>query len=134
LTCHLLAPAPAVVSFETVRELCSLASANGLHTRSDGNLASGSTKERQGPQAMPFQCFISDHPLSTDDLAGVATRQDCGLTPGWRGIVWVSQIQTSERFLDPDQGFGGHWRIRGNVIVAGDQQLMNRIEELYRNR
>jgi hypothetical protein len=34
----------------------------------------------------------------------------------------------------PVQGFGSHWRVWGNVVVAGDEQLMDRIEELYHDR
>jgi predicted outer membrane repeat protein len=121
LVWHWLAAPPAAVSFETARELRVFALARGLQTCNDG-----------GNDGTIF--FISDRRLSADDLLQVATRRDCGLTPSWRGIVWATQISTPTLFIDPTQGLGGHWRVWGNVMVAGDVQLMDRIEELYRNR
>jgi hypothetical protein len=78
--------------------------------------------------------FIADHLLSADDLLPVATRRDCGLTAGWRGIVWAAQASTPSLTIHPEHGIGGYCRVWGNVIVAGDKQLLDRIEELCRQR
>jgi hypothetical protein len=76
--------------------------------------------------------FLADHPLTLDDLEPLGTRRDCGLTPVWRGILWVSQIRTESMTIHPEQ-LGGKWRVWGNVVGAGDEDLMDRIEELYRS-
>jgi hypothetical protein len=116
-----LAAPPAPVGFETARELRSFVDASGLQTRDDG-----AAKNRI--------FFITDHAVSSDDMEAVATLRDCGLTPSWRGILWVTQIRAATTTVYPTQGFGGKWRVWGNVIVAGDEQLMDLIEELYRNQ
>jgi hypothetical protein len=121
LAWHCLAPPPAAISFETAQELHVFACASGLHTCNDGRYDSSTF-------------FIADHPITSEDIAALLTRRDSGLTPRWRGIVCAAQIRTPGYFLDPEQGFGGHWRVWGNVIVAGDLQLMDRLEELSRNR
>jgi hypothetical protein len=118
---HWLAAPPEAVTFETAHELRAFACTHGLQTCNDG-----------GNSGTFF--FISDHLLRTDDLAAVATRRDCGLTPGWRGVVWAAQASTPSLTIHPEYGLGGHWRVWGNVIVAGDAQLMDRIEEVYRRR
>jgi len=78
--------------------------------------------------------FIADHLVTLDDLEEVLTRRDCGLTPAWRGILWVCQIHDTPWFtaLDTDH-VDGKRRVWGNVLVAGDEDLMDRIEELYAN-
>jgi hypothetical protein len=121
LVWHRLAAPPIAVSFETARELRVFASAQGLQTCNDG--ANDGTI-----------FFIADHLLCADDLTAVATRRDCGLTSGWHGIVWAAQARTPLMTIHPEDSFGGHWRVWGNVIVAGDVQLMDRLEELYRQR
>jgi hypothetical protein len=77
--------------------------------------------------------YVADHPVTLDDLELVATRRDCGLTPAWRGILWVSQINGDITSLNPE-AIGGKWRIWGKVLVAGDVELMDRIEELSRSK
>jgi hypothetical protein len=109
------------VGFETARELRSFVDASGLQTRNDG-------------AANDRLFFITDHVVTVKDMEALATRRDCGLTPGWRGILWATQISASISTVYPTQGFGGKWRVWGNVVVAGDEQLMDRIEELYRNK
>ena len=116
-----LAAPPAPVGFETARELRSFVDASGLQTRDDG-----------APNGGLF--FITDHALTVKDMEAVATRRDCGLTPSWRGILWATQISASTSTVYPTQGFGGKWRVWGNVVVAGDEDLMDHIEELYRNQ
>jgi hypothetical protein len=121
LVCHWMAAPPAAVSFKTARELRVFASLHGLQTCNDG-----------ATDGTIF--FIADHLLSADDLAQVASRRACGLTPGWRGIVWAAQARKPAWTIQPEHSLGGHWRVWGNVIVAGDAQLIVRIEELYRGQ
>jgi hypothetical protein len=118
LAWHWLMAPPAPISFETAQELRSFAVANGLEARNDG-------------KADSTIFYISDHPLSRDDIVAVATRRDFGRTPSWRGVVWAAQVKSPSTTTYPIQGFGSHWRLWGKMIVAGDAQLMDRIEELY---
>jgi hypothetical protein len=61
--------------------------------------------------------------------------RDCGLTPAWRGILWVCQIESrAERLGLQVEAIGGKWRVWGNVLVAGDEDLMDRIEEFYEDK
>ena len=78
--------------------------------------------------------FIADHLVTLNDVEEVLTRRDCGLTPAWRGILWVCQIHDTPWFtaLATDH-VDGKRRVWGNVLVAGDEDLMDRIEELYAN-
>ena len=111
---------PRVPEFATAQELKSFAISSGLICHC-GN-GSGSVYNNY---------FLADHPIAIDDLAGVSTRRDCGLTPAWRGVLWVCPLGR----LGPYPEFiGGKWRVWGNVLVAGDEPLMDRIEELYRNK
>jgi hypothetical protein len=121
LVCYWLAAPPAAVSFETARELRAFAAANGLETCND-----------IGNEGLTF--FIGDHPIRRNDIAPLCSRRDCGLTPIWRGVVWAAQIRTSLYTIEPEQSSRGHWRVWGNVTVGGDEQLMDRIEELYLGR
>jgi hypothetical protein len=109
---------PGPTEFETARELKDFAISSGLVFHC-GN-GSG------------FVCnnyFLADHPIALDDLASIATRRDCGLTPAWCGVLWVCPLGKSGPCPDL---MGGKWRVWGKVLVAGDQDLMDRIEELYR--
>jgi hypothetical protein len=78
--------------------------------------------------------FVAKHPLTGEQLDDIPTKRQCGLTPAWRGIVWVANLGDPAgcRCLSPDS-IGGKWRIWGNVVVAGDESMMDTIEELYRN-
>jgi hypothetical protein len=64
-------------------------------------------------------------------LASVPTRRDCGLTPAWRGILWVCQLGDLGPYPDL---IGGKWRVWSKILVAGDEDLMDRIEQVYRNK
>jgi hypothetical protein len=74
-------------------------------------------------------CFIADHPVTKEDLAELRLTRNCGLTPNWRGIIWVSRAHSSSLTIYPEH-IGGNWRLWGNVVVAGDAELMDRIEAL----
>jgi hypothetical protein len=58
------------------------------------------------------------------------TKTDCGLTPAWQGIIWVVTLTHRAGHVVP-RFIGGKWRQWGNLIVAGDEHLMDRLERLY---
>jgi hypothetical protein len=115
-----LAPEP--VAFQNILEFKEFAASHGLYAHS-GNR---SNIDRQN-------YFIADHPVTLDDLDDVQIKLNCGNTPAWRGILWVGQIEIETTLLYPE-AISGKWRIWGNVAVAGDESLMNRIEELYQKK
>jgi hypothetical protein len=77
--------------------------------------------------------FVADRPLTFEDTQAVSHRGKCGMTPAWKGIVWFGQIRGADNFGLMVDSVGGHSRVWGNVIVAGDDALMDHIESLYRN-
>jgi hypothetical protein len=113
---------PTSIHFDEVLEVQDLARANGLVVHS-GN----------GHGLVEGNCFLADHPVTFDDLLAVCDRRHCGLTPAWRGIVWVCQINGSYRRLHAG-AIGGKTRIWGNVLAAGDEELMDRIERHCHSR
>jgi hypothetical protein len=120
---HLASPPPGI-HFDSARDLKELIADHDIHVHS------GATG-----RGTDSNFFVADHPLTFDDTVKVAWRRDCGLTPAWQGIVWVAEI------VDPVSGvliridqITGNYRIWGNVIVAGDERVMDRIEELARDQ
>jgi hypothetical protein len=111
---------PRPTEFNTAQQLKDFAVSNGLifHCGNRNGIIYGNY-------------FLADHAIAIDDLAGVSMRRDCGLTPAWHGVLWVSPLTEFGPYPDL---IGGKWRVWGNVLVAGDQDLMDRIEELYRNQ
>jgi hypothetical protein len=107
------------IQFDTAQELKEFAVSKGLAYHS------GSTSGISGNTY-----YLADHPLTFNGLEPVCTRRACGLTPAWRGILWVSQIHNPSTTFFPEQ-LGGKWRVWGNVCVAGDEALMDRIQEFY---
>jgi hypothetical protein len=77
--------------------------------------------------------FIADHALSVEAVRELASirKWDCGLTPAWRGLLWVCAIH-SPYWQVESETIGGKKRIWGRLLVAGDEGLMDRIEELVR--
>jgi hypothetical protein len=113
---------PQPIQFKSVSEFKDFADANGLY------LHSGTSS---GNLVFPANNFyVADHAISLDDLDEVCSRRDCGLTPAWRGILWVCQIETTHGTAFPDQ-IDGKWRVWGNVMVVGDETLMDRIEAMH---
>jgi hypothetical protein len=117
--CRYAAPEPTV--FKNVKEVKDFAVSKGLVFHC-GN----------GNGIVCSNFFLADHPLTIDDLDGVCSRHDCGLTPAWRGVLWVCQLGGIAELYP--ECLGGTWRIWGSVLVAGDEKLMDRIEGLYRNK
>ena len=77
--------------------------------------------------------YLADHPIDLDDVDAVSTRDQCGLTKEWKGIVWVSQTQFPYGTLSPSS-IGGNRRVYGNVLVAGDKALINRVGALLQRQ
>jgi hypothetical protein len=79
--------------------------------------------------------FAADHPADLKDLNCLVVSQ-CGLTPDWKGVVWVGVIHWRDAsgdvtsILNP-QALDGYWRVWGEVLVGGDPELLARLEQLY---
>jgi hypothetical protein len=74
--------------------------------------------------------YVSDHPVSPDHLSAL-TKTSCGLNPAWRGIVWVHGHSWHSHVVPGS--LTGKWRIWGNLLVAGDEGFMERLEERRRS-
>jgi hypothetical protein len=73
--------------------------------------------------------YVSDHPVALEHLMSL-TKKNCGQDSGWRGIIWV---HGQSRFSHVSaRSIGGHCRIWGNLLVAGDEKLLDRVEDLHR--
>ncbi len=114
------AAAPEPIHFKNVRELNDFAVAQGLFFQS--GMSAGMTWNN---------FYIADHTITFDDVRDLV-RRDCGLTPAWRGILWVAQINPENPIALSPESVGGKWRVWGSVLVAGDEELMDRYEERYR--
>jgi hypothetical protein len=51
--------------------------------------------------------------------------------PAWRGMVWVKQISEGHLHLDVDS-ISGHKHVWGDVLVVGDEEVMDALAKLYR--
>lgn len=110
---------PGAPHFETLEEFKRFAVRNGLFVHSGGSQ----------PEAVYFDnFFVADHPVGLADLP--LTKTDCGLTPAWRGVIWVFTL-THDSVHVQRSFISGKRRQWGNLIVAGDEQLMDRLERLY---
>ena len=79
--------------------------------------------------------FVADHPLAFDDILAVSFRSQCGEKPEWKGVLWVVQLQKKGSATAIDvNSIGGKTRVWGNIVVAGDNDLMDHIEKLYRDQ
>ena len=121
--CRHAATSSAPVSFADVREFKRFAEAEGLFHH---------TGARGPGSANNF--FVADHSITFDDVTSIGTRRDCGLMPGWKGVLWVYQIpaRPDADYLFPEPS--GNWRVWGNVLVAGDEALMDRMEQVKQSR
>jgi hypothetical protein len=113
------------VAFNDVQEFKTFAVSNGLYFHA------GNHNGIVESPALDRNYYLADHAITLDDLIAVGHRRDCGLTSAWRGIIWVCQFR-GEFGLLPDS-LGGKWRVWGNVVVAGDEDLMDRIEDFWRS-
>jgi hypothetical protein len=120
---HLIsASKPKPVHFKTLREFKDFALSKGLCFSKQ-------------PVPLFDNFFIADHPLSIESLQElpIVRKRDCGLTPAWRGLLWVCAIHSRYGQVDFET-IGGKKRIWGKLLVAGDEELMNRIEQLLRSQ
>jgi hypothetical protein len=108
------------VQFRTGVELRQFADSNGLRTH-DAGVAKFSN------------FYIADRPLTDAELVGIGRKDACGLTDDWRGVLWACEIRHGAITLVADC-LGGKRRIWGNLVVAGDEELMDRIEQIARDR
>ena len=58
--------------------------------------------------------YVSDRPLTRDDIDNVFFLKDCGLSPAWSGVVWISQIKTPSSAMQVTY-IDGNWRAWGNA-------------------
>jgi hypothetical protein len=78
--------------------------------------------------------FVASHPIDFDSLQMIINRRNCGMTPAWRGILWICQLHRGNNgWIVITDSVDGNCRVWGDVLVAGDEELMDRIEELFRN-
>jgi hypothetical protein len=110
------------VQFQSVGEFKRFAAANRLFTH---------TGTKQNRSEKNF--YVALHPLSFESLQELHTafKRDCGFTPAWRDVVWLTRLDSKGTRIYPDT-VGGKRRIWGKLLVAGDEQLMDRIECMYR--
>jgi hypothetical protein len=111
------------IHFRSPHELAALAERKGLQVHSG----------RGASSVIDMNCFVADHPIRFEDIV-VLNMQECGLTPVWRGIVFVGYLDEGDHqpfgAITP-AGINGHHRIWGRVLAAGDPALLDRLESLY---
>lgn len=85
--------------------------------------------------------FVGDRPLSLPDLEPVQWKHGCGESPAWKGILWVSRCGLESADGDffgggrlPTVTVTGHWRVWGKVLVAGDPEMLDRLENSFLGR
>ncbi len=110
------------IAFATAEELQSFAEVHGLHCQREPDGFGG--------------VFITDFRVSLQEISAKTCKANCGLTPEWKGILWIKQLRSPAQDapwrFDPDDNLGGKWRIWGNLVVAGDEEFMDRLEAWYR--
>jgi hypothetical protein len=108
---------PHPVYFESISEFRAFAAKNHLLLQPSGMADAGDN------------FYVSDHAVTLEHLLSL-TKKDCGLSAAWRGIIWVHGH--SRLSYVAAGSIGGHCRIWGNLLVAGDQALLERVEEIHR--
>jgi hypothetical protein len=109
--------APRPVYFESVSEFRDFAVKNGLLLHASGMADAGDN------------CYVSDHAVSLEHLLNL-TKKNCGRGGEWRGVIWIHGH--SRHSYVAAGSIGGHCRIWGNLLVAGDEALLERVEEIHR--
>ena len=111
---------PTVAEFATSRELSDFLTSRGF-----------SLQHGHAPPGAVVNFIFSDHVLADEDAADLSCCTDCGLTPKWKGVVRVNQIHSSIGSL-VTTSIGGNTRIWGNLLLAGDDELIERVLEAVR--
>ena len=110
------------IHFRSPHELAAFMERKGLHIHSG----------RGASSVIDINCFVADHSIGFEDIA-LLNMQECGLTPAWRGIVFVGYIDEGDHQLCgavTPVGINGHYRVWGRVLAAGDPALLDRLERL----
>jgi hypothetical protein len=110
---------------------CEVQFQSGVELRRFATEVGFGTRDAGTEQSSNF--YITDRTLSDDEWVMVSRKDQCGLTEPWRGVVWACQIRRDTDTLVADC-LGGKWRTWGNLVVAGDEELMDRIEQFARER
>jgi hypothetical protein len=116
---------PALTEFEKLEDFRRFALEHGLHFHSGA-----------GNSEKYFDSFyVADRPLNIEDITPLRHSQ-CGQTPAWRGILWVAarDSEHSPHHFLYLESIGGHYHLWGNLVVAGDPELLDRVEQLCRQR
>ena len=114
---HLGPPEPP--AFASVQELADWARARGLHCRSD--LRSGEV----GPAVA-----VSTRPLTWQDANTLRKGTGPGGSelPAWAGVLWAARLSPNLADM-PGPPWDRPCRVWGNLLVTGDQDLLDRIEQ-----
>lgn len=109
------APPPRVAGLDQVRDV---ARTHGLQLHSGG---------RNAAPLWAHHNYITRGPRTTEQLGG-CRKDQCGLTPAWRGVVWVYDLRSPAE-LDL-RSIKGHQRQWGTVLAVGDPELLDELEAL----
>jgi hypothetical protein len=120
--CRQVNPELAPVQFANAAEARDFFAANGLHCH-------------EGTPGSVSGCgnyYVANHPISEDDTLQLAADGSRGAVPEWQGVLWVAQIRgySGAHGLMIDS-VRGKTRIWGNIVVAGDEKLMDWIEAKF---
>jgi hypothetical protein len=80
--------------------------------------------------------YVADRPMDLEDLNRLIVPQ-CGLTPDWKGVAWVSVIHWKNAAGNTQSSLNtfsldGHWRVWGELAIGGDPDFLDRMDRLYR--
>jgi hypothetical protein len=109
---------PHSMNFESLTEFKRFAAENGL------------LLHPTGVGGFQDHLYVSDHPVTLDHLLTL-TKTNFDASPGWRGILWVHGYSKRNHVLPTS--IAGPWRVWGRLLVAGDEKLMDCVEELHRS-
>jgi hypothetical protein len=113
------------VQFNNLREFRRFVESNGLSFHNG----------TRDPGVFTIHGYVGDHPLTFDRLPALARAPQHALGAEWRGIVRVTWcLGPAWQYDLPTDWSEGTWRVWGNLIALGDQDLLDRIEELYRRQ
>src|SRR5262249_19548004 len=122
LTCYQANAKLAPVQFASAEEAQEFFQTHGLYCH---NGTSGAT-------STCGNFFVADHPISFADTVEVSHQRQCGKRPEWKGVLWIAQTHRTGSYGLLHDSVLGQNRVWGNVIVAGDPDLMDQVEGLFR--
>jgi len=101
--------------FESLKEFCDFAQGRDLHVYGSG-----------------FNAFVADHPIDPEQLRSFRW---CDLgKPAWRGIAVVNPWTSASEcpIVIIPETVDRPYRTWGNLLAAGDEDLLDRIERFCR--